>query len=193
MWSNIPNFLPWVSALHVTIARARGGHRRAHGAMTVGFRNFSGELYEPCRPRSSRRAPSMSFRPKAVPAARNHWRFTPRRRTLQGRFLDRLRIAQSGPEHGRGWQRSAACCCEPTDAFVGRARKIVKEDGVAVRAPPRRLSAGSRCGRCRRSGVPRAGSSGFRGPRRCGRARRASSSCRRRDRQRRSPRRRDAR
>jgi coenzyme Q-binding protein COQ10 len=121
-----PEFLPWVTALHIVARERAEGRDVLKANMTVGFKSFresytSRVVLDPATRKIDVVQTEGPFR-----VLENHWRFTPEGEgcrvdfTIQFEFRNPLLNAVAGAAFGRVMLRM-------TDAFLDRARKLSKK------------------------------------------------------------------
>jgi coenzyme Q-binding protein COQ10 len=121
-----PEFLPWVTALHIVAREHTEGRDVLKANMTVGFKSFresytSRVVLDPDTRKIDVVQTEGPFR-----VLENHWRFTPEGEgcrvdfTIQFEFRNPLLNAVAGAAFGRVMLRM-------TDAFLDRARKLSKK------------------------------------------------------------------
>jgi coenzyme Q-binding protein COQ10 len=121
-----PEFLPWVSALHIVGREQVKGRDVLRAAMTVGFRSFRESYTSRVVLDPAGRAIDVVQTEGPFRNLENHWRFTPEGDrckvdfSIAFEFRNPILNAVAGAAFGRVMLRT-------TDAFLDRARALSKK------------------------------------------------------------------
>ena len=121
-----PEFLPWVSALHIVSREQVKGRDVLKANMTVGFKSFRESYTSRVNLDAVGRTIDVVQTDGPFRILENHWRFTPEGQnckvdfSIQFEFRNPLLNMVAGAAFGRVMLRT-------TDAFLDRARKLSKK------------------------------------------------------------------
>jgi coenzyme Q-binding protein COQ10 len=121
-----PEFLPWVSALHIISREQVKGRDVLKARMTVGFRSFRESYTSRVNLDPAGRTIDVVQTDGPFRVLENHWRFTPEGEgcridfSIQFEFRNLLLNAVAGAAFGRVMLKTE-------DAFIERARELSKK------------------------------------------------------------------